>query len=70
MLNSLKINPYRPHSPQALNDDNPGRSTEFREWFPVTRESNSKFKKRALWTDEDKMEIKSTQTGMMNTQNV
>jgi len=45
MLNSLEINPYRPHFPQALNDNNPPRSTEFCEWLLVSHESNFKFKK-------------------------
>jgi hypothetical protein len=70
MLNSLELNPYEPHFPQAVNDDNPGKSAEFCEWFPVIHESNSKFKKQALWTDKDKTESKSTQTGMINTQNM
>lgn len=54
MLNSLEINPYGPHFPQAVNDDNPDKSTEFCEWFPFIHESNSKFIKQALWTDEDR----------------
>lgn len=52
MMKNFGLKVYRPHLLQAVNEDDPDRRLEFREWYVIRTDCDPEFFRTELWSDE------------------